>query len=287
LAPQQPSVFDLPKVLAVGIASPAAAAITARFGVAGTLLGLVLSSVFVTAGVDFLKVYLARVPGAVTSIPGGFRQKSALGRLLQRMRQPFSKFASLPHSRRRSLLIGSIAAAGLSCLVGLIIVTGVEASVGKSLSCSVWNECPTESSTTTTGDGSTSQTKSTLPSILGGGQGAISSTTLQATPSNPQQEPGSSSGTQQAPSQTPPVVSGAGTPGVETATPSSPSPQAGQRQGPSGVSQDQQQPAPSSAPADQQSSSSDQQSNSSDQQSSSSRTLQEGYRSSELPRRGF
>ena len=64
MAQQQETVFDLPKVLAVGIASPAAAAITSRFGVAGTLIGLALSSVFITAAVDFLKVYLARVPGA-------------------------------------------------------------------------------------------------------------------------------------------------------------------------------------------------------------------------------
>src|SRR5918994_5453073 len=42
VAKQQPTIFDLPKVLAVGIASPAAAAITARFGVAGTLIGFSL-----------------------------------------------------------------------------------------------------------------------------------------------------------------------------------------------------------------------------------------------------
>src|SRR5215212_1372759 len=72
---QQPTVFDLPKILAVGLVSPAAAAITSRFGIAGTLLGLALSSVFITAGVDLLKVSLVRVPGAVTTIPGGLRKK--------------------------------------------------------------------------------------------------------------------------------------------------------------------------------------------------------------------
>ena len=66
---QEPTVFDLPKLLAVGIVSPAAAAITSRFGIGGTLVGLFLSSVFITAGVDLLKVYLARVPGSVTTIP--------------------------------------------------------------------------------------------------------------------------------------------------------------------------------------------------------------------------
>ncbi|MDQ3284439.1 MAG: hypothetical protein M3P92_01795, partial [Actinomycetota bacterium] len=118
MAQQQETIFDLPKVLAVGIASPAAAAITSRFGVAGTLIGLALSSIFITAAVDFLKVYLARVPGAVTTIPGGFRKRSSLRNVFERMRRPFSKFASLPRPRRRSILIGSIAAAGISFVVG-------------------------------------------------------------------------------------------------------------------------------------------------------------------------
>src|SRR3954449_9288243 len=261
---QAPTVFDLPKVLAVGIVSPAAAAITARFGVAGTLLGLLLSSVFVTAGVDLLKVYLARVPGAVTSIPGGFRKKSAWGRLLQRMRLPFSKFASLPHPRRRSLIVGSIVAAGVSFVVGLIIVTGVEASVGKSLSCWVWSNCSTESSTNTTGDGSASQPTSTLASMFGDSQGVISNTPKDA-PSSPQQqhsEGASPSGTPQPPSQTP-VNPGVGTPpGVETRPPSA-SPQPGQRQRPSGGMQDQQQAPSNSVPADQQSSSAEEQPSSS------------------------
>jgi hypothetical protein len=259
--------------LAVGVVSPAAAAITSSFGVAGTLLGLFLSSVFVTAGVDLLKVYLARVPGAVTSIPGGFRKKSAWGRLLQRMRLPFSKFASLPRPRRRSLIVGSLVAAGISFVVGLIIVTGVEASVGKSLSCWVWSNCSTESSTSTTGDGGASQPTSTLATIFGGSQGVISNTP-KAAPSSPQQqhsEGASPSGTPQSPSQAPPGTPEAGTPpGVETPPPSAPSAQPEQRQRPSGVMQDQQQAPSNSLPEDQQPSSSDQQSSSSDQQPSSS-----------------
>src|SRR5215203_4950617 len=208
LTPQQPSVFALPKVLAVGIASPAAAAITARFGVAGTLIGLALSAVFVTAAVDFLKVYLARVPGAVTTIPGGFRKRSSLQNVFERMRRPFSKFASLPRPRRRSILIGSVAAAGISFVVGLIVVTGLELGVGKSLSCWVWEECSTEESST---DGSGTARASTLPSILGGGQSASSSTPqVEVNPSSPQREvPGSSPGTPGAPSSQVPDVPGA------------------------------------------------------------------------------
>ena len=234
---QSQAIFDLPKIIAVGIASPSATVLTSRFGVAGTLLGLALSAVLITVAVDFLKVYLARVPGAVTTIPGGFRKKSSLGKVFERMRRPFSKFASLPRPRRRSLLIGSVAAAVISFVVGLIIVTGVELGVGKSLSCWVWEECSMEESSA---DGSSSSTTaaSTLPSIVGGGQS--SSSIPQETPSNLQQEqPGSSPGAQQGPLQTPPADSSA---------------QPGQRQGPSGIQAPSQTPPADSSeePAQQQ-----------------------------------
>ena len=268
---QQPTVLDLPKVLAVGIVSPAAAALTSRFGVAGTLVGLTVSSVLITAGVDLLKVYLARVPGAVTTIPGGLRKKSSFRNVLERMKRPFSKFGSLPRPRRRSLLIGSLAAAGISCVVGLILVTVLELGVGKSLSCWVWDECSAAEESSADGS-SRSARASTLTSILGGAQSA-SSTTVQEEVVNPpspqQQQSGSSAGTPQgAPSSqaAPRGASGAaetpdGSPGVGGAleTPDgSPAPQPGQRQGPSGVTEDQQQEQPSrSAPADQQPSSAD------------------------------
>jgi hypothetical protein len=252
---QQPTVFDLPKVLAVGIASPAAAAITARFGVAGTLIGLALSAVFITAAVDFLKVYLARLPGAVTTIPGGFRKRSSLGNVFERMRRPFSKFASLPRTRRRSILIGSVAAAGISFIVGLIVVTGLELGVGKSLSCWVWEECSTEESSA---DGSETTRASTLPSIFGGGQSASNSTPqVEVNPSSPQLQPGISPGTPGAPSSQVPDVPGAETPDASLWA------QPGQQQGPSEVIEDieeaqqdieeaQQQIPSSSTPADQQ-----------------------------------
>lgn len=259
MAQQQPTIFDLPKVLAVGIASPAAAAITARFGVAGTLIGLALSAVFITAAVDFLKVYLARVPEAVTTIPGGFRKRSPLRNIFERIRRPFSKFASLPRTRRRSVLIGSVAAAGISFVVGLIVVTGLELGVGKSLSCWVWEECSTEESSA---DGSGTARASTLPSILGGVQSSASSSTpqvepqVEANPSSPQQQPGSSPGTPGAPSSRAPGVA-PGVAGEEIPDPS-PSAQPGQRQGPSGPREADQQQVPSgSAPADQQQSSAD------------------------------
>jgi hypothetical protein len=251
---QQPTVLDLPKVLAVGIVSPAAAAITSRFGVAGTLVGLAVSSVIITAGVDLLKVYLARVPGAVTTIPGGLRKKSSLGNVLERMKRPFSKFGSLSRPRRRSLLIGNLVAGVISCVIGLILITVLELGVGKSLSCWVWDECSMAEESAADGSGRTAQA-STLPSILGGTQSASSSAAPEvvANPPNPQQQTGSSAGTPQgSPSQAaPPGVSGA----VETPD-GSPSAQPDQWQGgPSGAVEDQQQNPSRSAPADQQPSS--------------------------------
>ena len=260
---QQPTVFDLPKVLAVGIVSPAAAALTSRFGVAGTLVGLAVSSVLITAGVDLLKVYLARVPGAVTTIPGGLRKKSTFRNVLERMKRPFSKLGSLPRPRRRSLLIGSLVAAGVSCVVGLILITVLELGAGKSLSCWVWDECSTTEESSAENDSGRTAQASTLSSILGGVQSASSTTAPPeevVNPPNPQQQTGSSAGTPQgAPSQAaPPGVGGAaetpdGSPAVQPDQ--RPAVQPDQRQGTSDVIEDQQQNPSRSAPADQQPSS--------------------------------
>ena len=248
MSQQSQHIFDLPKVLAVGIASPTATVLTSRFGVAGTLLGLALSAVFITAAVDFLKVYLARVPGAVTTIPGGLKKKSSLRRIFERMRLPFSKFGSLPRPQRRSILLGSVVAAGASILVGLIIITGLEFGVGKSLSCWVWDDCPTEAAA----EGASS----TLPSILGGGQRAGSSIPQEeASPSEagPSEEASPSeegpSNVQQQPDYAP------GTPEAPSQAPDDRSVQPGQRQGPSGVPEKvevQQQPSPGDAEFQQQ-----------------------------------
>ncbi len=251
-SPQSQSIIDLPKILAVGIASPAATLLTSRFGVAGTLLGLALSAVIMTVAVDVLKVYLARVPGAVTTIPGGLKKKSFFRRVFERIKVVFSKFGSLPRPRRRSILISSVVAAGASILVGLIIITVLELGVGKSLSCWVWDECPTETSAegsrtaAAAGEGGGA---STLPSILGGVQSSTGTSIPQEENLQQPQQPDSSPGTPQAPSQE-----------AAPDDPSSAQPP-GQRQGPSGVpkEEDQQQPPPNKAPEEKQKGSAGQQ----------------------------
>ena len=205
------SILDPAKVLAGGIASPAAAFLTSRFGVAGTLLGLALSAVLVTTLTDILRVYLARAPTKV-KIGGGFRPRFSWQNIRGVLAAPFSWFPSLPPARRRAILISGIAAGGIAFLVGISAVTALELGVGKSLSCWVWNECPEESSTS----GKASDT-STLPSILGGGQSAGGNTPQ--VDSQQQPSPG------ETPSQPPGVA------GSETPTP----PTSGQRWSPSGV----------------------------------------------------
>lgn len=181
---QKQTILDLPKVIAVGIASPVATILTSRFGIAGTLLGLALSAVILTVLADVLKVYLARAPGTVAKVPGSFRGGISWQNIRARLEAALDSFSALAPTQRQSILAGSVVAGGISFFVGLSVVTGVELGMGRSLSCWIWSECPTESST----DDGEAAGKSTLPSILGGGRSA-SSSIPQVDPLAPEQQP--------------------------------------------------------------------------------------------------
>lgn len=217
------TIFDLPKVIAIGIASPAATLLTSRFGIAGTLLGLALGAMILTAVADFLKVYLARTShaaahAAVTKVPGAIKAPKGFlpARLFRRKgrarsKTPYQGFSSPPGGRWRrwSLLVGrSVVAAGISFLLGLGAITAIEHSAGKSLSCWVWEECPVQSSSTEEDGGSSDQ--STRPSIFGGGPSAGSGAAAQGVrPAGPQQRLTPTSGTPEVPSsQTPSKAAG-------------------------------------------------------------------------------
>jgi len=108
-----------------------------------------------------------------------------------------------------------------------MLITLLEVGVGKNLSCWVWDECSTESSSA---DGTTDAQTSSLATILGAVQGVSSSAGTDVAPSNPQQQPDSSAVTPGVP------AASQGTsdvPGSETLKPSSaPSAQPAQWQGP-------------------------------------------------------
>jgi hypothetical protein len=203
-------------VIAIGIASPAATLLTSRFGIAGTLLGLALGAMILTAVADFLKVYLARsshaaatiMPGAIKA-PRGFPSRLFRRKGGARPKAPYRGYSSPPGGRWRrwSLLVGrSVVAAGISFLLGLGAVTGLEHSVGKSLTCWVWEECLVQSSDDVDG-GRAGQ--STQPSIFGGGPSASSGTAPGVRSAGTQQRPAPTSVNLEVPSsQTPSKVAG-------------------------------------------------------------------------------
>jgi len=233
---QRQHIVDPAKIAAGGVAAPLAALLTSRFGVAGTMIGLALSAVVATTVSDVLKAYLQRAPGSVKNIPGSFGTGFSWKNFRRWVTAPFSWFLSLAPSRRRAMLISSIVAGVIAFLIGTSAVTALEVGAGKNLSCWVWNECSNTDSST----GEEASNTSTLPSILGGGQGVVSSNTP---PEGQQPTAGSQSASSQ-PSDTP----AAKTPG---------SLQSGQQETRSGAPQEQQQSSPTRVVEEQQRSSSD------------------------------
>jgi hypothetical protein len=134
-------------VVAAGLASALAAFFTSRFGVAGTVVGAALTAMIITAGSALFSLYIERAAARARNVRG-------LTRVV--VRPP----------RRAVLLGGGLLAAVASFVIGMGAVTAVELGVGKSLSCWVWNECPTNDD----GAGGTGATTRTRPSILGGTQ---------------------------------------------------------------------------------------------------------------------
>ncbi len=226
-------------VIAAGLASATAAVVTSTFGVAGTIIGAALTAMIINGGSAIYRVYIESASSRIRELPGtvGIRsadrwnadltseahpppeQPEPQRNFLSRFRAALSWFPSLPRFRRRSILIGALAAGVASFLLSMGAVTGLELGVGKSLSCWVWDECPTGSSA----DGDRAS-RSTRPSIFGG-QSTSSSTTPKVEPSDPKQQPVPD--TPESPSQVP---------GSEE----TPDPQApGQRWSPSGAPKDQ------------------------------------------------
>ena len=226
-------ILDPAKILAGGVAAPLGALLTSHFGVAGTILGLALSAVIVTTISDILKAYFKRAPGAVKTIPGSFGTGFSWKNFRRRVTAPFSWFLTVAPSRRRAMLISGLLAGVVAFLIGTSAVTALEVGVGESLSCWVWNECPTTDSSS----GEEASNTSTLPSILGGGQSVVSSNT-------PQQQQ------QQAqPSGTPTAKTPSSSQSGQEHTPSKATPgssQSGEQQIPSEASQEQQQSLPPS-----------------------------------------
>ena len=245
---QRQQIVDPAKIAAGGVAAPLAALLTSRFGVAGTMIGLAISAVVATTVSDILKAYLQRAPATVKNIPGSTRVPFSWKNFRRMLTAPFSWFLSLSPSRRRAMLISSIVAGVIAFLIATSAVTALEVGAGKNLSCWVWNECSTESSS-----GEEASSTSTLPSILGGGyEEVLSSDTLQE-----KQQPtaGSQSASSQ-PSDTARTAKTSGTLQSSKQTSSGALQEEQQSSSPSRVVEEHQQSSSSDATGEQQSSSS-------------------------------
>ena len=163
------SGVDSHQIMAAGLASTAAAFVTSRFGVAGTLLGAALTAMIITGGSAVLKAYIENAAGRVRSgatrlqerretrapaAPGAEaptaqeNQANPPGRpdlrdnFAGRMRAAVDWFRRLPTPARRPILMKALLAAVVALVICLVAIWGVEKLIGNSLSCGIWSRCP-------------------------------------------------------------------------------------------------------------------------------------------------
>ncbi len=153
--------------MAAGLASTAAALVTSRFGVAGTLLGAALTAMIITGGSAVLKAYIENAASRVRSGATRLQERRAAsataaapeqdvpteqanppGRpdlrnnFAGRMRAAVDWFRQLPTPARRPILIKALATAAVALVICLVAIWGVEKLIGNSLSCGLWSNCP-------------------------------------------------------------------------------------------------------------------------------------------------
>lgn len=206
------------QVLGAGLASTTAAIVTSKFGVAGTLIGAAITSMIITGGSAVFRAYLESVTGNVRRVPHKIRAKAnrrradryseppvipdrpdLLNNRVGRFRAALGWFSHLPPMLRRPILIKALAGTVIAFVIGMVVVTTVEAGIGNSLACGFWSKCPTgaapgvhvgvDRQTGATSSVSLARPKSTSPptdgtqqpgsSLFGGGQEA------QPSPSDP------------------------------------------------------------------------------------------------------
>ncbi|MCL6438604.1 MAG: hypothetical protein K6T51_08320 [Rubrobacteraceae bacterium] len=185
-------------IIAGGIASATAAAVTSKFGVAGTIGGAALTSMIIISVSSIVKAHLEAAHSKVRRLgsglqtrnvrKGGFSPLRSVGRFGEALRW----FSLMPGYRRKAIVVRIMFAAVLTFVVGLAIITATEASFGKSLSCKIWGNCPV----VTTAGGTTEKATSTGLSIFGGGakvtgSGTVTSSGSSGAPAVQQQSPSS------------------------------------------------------------------------------------------------
>jgi len=146
-----------------GFAAATAAFVTSGFGVAGTLLGSALTAMIITGGSAILKAYFESVTDNARMVPSKLRERrnrwkagrsaepptTLPGRpdlpdnFLGRVRAALGWFSHLPPLTRRSILVKGLIGTAVAFVIGMGTIYAVEKSIGNSLSCGLWAECPT------------------------------------------------------------------------------------------------------------------------------------------------
>lgn len=184
-------------MLAAGVASLAAAVVTSRFGVAGTILGAALTTMIITGGSAIVKSHLETLSGHVKSVPQRIRagrtrmNRTRAGRgstatadrddsngtggmavygrgrnngdqgFFGRLRSSFGWFSRLSNSHKRNILFGAAVPAVVAFFIAMSAITSVELLSGRTLSCITGgSECQVAAA-----DGSSSGSRTTFGEI--------------------------------------------------------------------------------------------------------------------------
>jgi hypothetical protein len=183
------------QVVSAGLASTAAAFVTSRFGVAGTLLGAALTAMIITGGSAILRSYLENVPNKLRArrerrkagrhaVPDTLPERPDLrDNFMGRTRAAMGWFSQLPLFTRRSILVKGLVGGAIAFIIGIGAVYAAETIIGNSLSCGLWSNCPKGATPGTHlggGDG-----VGASPTItLGRAKTNTTPTTLQSAPQN-------------------------------------------------------------------------------------------------------
>ncbi len=169
-------------VIASGAAAAVAALFTSKLGVAGTLIGAALTAMTINLGSAILGAQIEKASTKISGLPNTVRgrlstqqiripgkqspepnpEPAARASLFARLRSIPSYLKEMTPSGRRRVLFGGALAGLVATLISLAAVTGVEATVGETLSCLVWRDCQQE----TASSGKTRDTRTSIGSFF-------------------------------------------------------------------------------------------------------------------------
>lgn len=156
------SIVSGSSVVAAGLASALAAAVTSSLGWAGGLIGAALTTMIITGGSAILNAYIQNMKNRVQAAPGNIRAATQRVRpqgsgetlpgtpglrdnFMGRLRGALGWFSRLPIYQRRSILKRGMLGAAAAFVVGIVAITAVEFGIGNSLACGLWGNCPATS----------------------------------------------------------------------------------------------------------------------------------------------